>query len=835
MTARGMTEVTLPDPNKRGATQGMGTQLVQKVRRSVASAKSATERSREFRQRRSSERLYNRADWQLFLDASTLPMMAGRQPRDLQRMILRELVDNALDVGAKVTATYNDKTKEYVVVDNGPGIDPGLVVRLFSINRPMVSSKSLRLPRRGALGNGLRVVAGGVAATGGSLVVESRGHRLALRVDDATGFTAVVSDEPIESIPGTTVHIRAGFDGTEHLYLKESIGFASEGTKYTGPSSAHWYSPRDFFRLLRALDDQRTTVGDLAEDFGVVLDDRRRAKDLTEDEAKAVLADLQTATKPVPPESIGRLGLGAFGSSHYGIKCTMVTIGGAQIPVCAEAWSWCTRSEERGFGDGSVTLFLNRSRSFAYISCEFSMERLNVEGYGVDLGVKTGKANYTVALAITTPHVEHSDSGKSPALYPFRGAISAAIEKAAKSAHRAMERPPGALMTLKAAAWQVMPEAYAAASANDDGPPLPVKARQVMYAARPAMLRLTGKDKFTDSYFTQDLLPDYQEEHPNETENWDVIYDARGGFREPHTGREIRVGTLEVRQLLGLRPSFGPAACVGRDEMFPTVGPQNRYRAILFCEEEGFDPLFKAARLEERFDIAVMPGKGMSVTAARMLLDEIAPYIDHVFVLHDFDCAGFSIAGTLTTSSRRYVFKNKVPMVDIGLRLDDVERLNLQSEPIPAWRSDEWTAREATLRRHGATDREVAFLKTRRVELNAMTARQIVDHIERHLAEHGVKKVVPDDDVLAQHARRVVEQELAVTAVEKLRPKICRRAAEMRLPADLRQQVEARLQRDPSQPWDAALAAIMEERLAATRRPRRTLDPGQADLFSPRR
>ena len=54
----------------------------------------------------------------------------------------------------------------YFVDDDGPGIDgtPEEIARLFSIRRPLVSSKLLRLPTRGAVGNGLRVVAGAVLA-----------------------------------------------------------------------------------------------------------------------------------------------------------------------------------------------------------------------------------------------------------------------------------------------------------------------------------------------------------------------------------------------------------------------------------------------------------------------------------------------------------------------------------------------------------------------------------------------------------------------------------------------------------------------------------------------
>jgi hypothetical protein len=42
------------------------------------------------------------------------------------------------------------------------------VPRLFAVNRPLLSSKLKRLPLRGMLGHGLRVVMGAVAAFDGS-------------------------------------------------------------------------------------------------------------------------------------------------------------------------------------------------------------------------------------------------------------------------------------------------------------------------------------------------------------------------------------------------------------------------------------------------------------------------------------------------------------------------------------------------------------------------------------------------------------------------------------------------------------------------------------------
>ena len=309
-------------------------------------------------------------------------------------------------------------------------------------------------------------------------------------------------------------------------------------------------------------------------------------------------------------------------------------------------------------------------------------------------------------------------------------------------------------MTLREAAFEVMEEAYLAAR---DAGSLPVKPRQIMYAARPKILAMTGDDELSDSYFSQTLLIDYVEEH--DCTDWDIIWDARGHFIEPHTGIETALGTLEVRQYLGERPSFGPVH-VAPILSFPTNGPKNRFGNILFIEKDGFHAILRAAQLQERFDVALMSTKGMSVTAARKLLDELSPHVENIFVLHDFDRSGFSICGTLGTDSRRYEFVNDPPIVDIGLRLAEAIDMNLESEPVPRLSENEWRQRAETLRGHGATPQEVEFLRDRRVELNAMTSRQLVDFIEARFAEHGVKKVIPDDDVIEEHARRIIKQRL---------------------------------------------------------------------------
>jgi hypothetical protein len=242
--------------------------------------------------------------------------------------------------------------------------------------------------------------------------------------------------------------------------------------------------------------------------------------------------------------------------------------------------------------------------------------------------------------------------------------------------------------------------------------------------------------------------------------------------------------------------------------MLPTVGPVNRYRDVLFIEKEGFSALIAQVGLAERFDIAVMSTKGMSNTAARMLIDKLMQSgVERVFVLHDFDWSGFSIFGTLGKSSRRYRFENEARVIDIGLRLEDIKTMGLDWEPYSP--AGAWSKRAATLASHGATEEEIRRMRTERVELNAMSSGQFVGFIERTLAEHSVRKVVPKDgSLLEQHARRIMVGTLMNRSLDALRPQAETEAAHIELPLDLTNQIDALLKRKPDLPWDLAVAAI---------------------------
>jgi hypothetical protein len=711
-------------------------------------------------------------------------------------------VDEPLDAGANVSLEHVDGA--WVVADDGIGLDPADVPRLFAVNLPLLSSKLKRLPLRGMLGNGLRVVTGAAAALDTPLIVESRGHRLALSVCLQTGHTVVASDTPIEHRPGLTVRlVLGGGNPNDAALARASMAAAGCGTTYQGPSSPWWYGVKDLQTLLAQVTPADTTVGAVCRDLGTDYDDDRSARSLTRHDIELLLASLRSSAQPLPPDRLGAIGK-EFRQPWpgYAQKAAVTTTqSGAAIPYIVEAWATCARSTHKGQGRVNIDLLLNRSMTLATIHSVSMHGYLHLAGCGLDRLVEgPGAGDYQIVLSVITPLIQLASDGKEPSLAPFSEAIAEALRKACGSAHRAIFRPVRSI-SIKDAARAVMADAYGIASG---GGRYPANARQIMYAARPAILRLTGQSKLHDAYFTQNLLPDYLADYPHETEAWDVVFDARGSLTEPHTGYDVPLGTIDVRTYLGERAQLGPVVALTMSQRYPTSGPQHRYSTVLFIEKEGFAPLLQAARIAERFDVAIMSTKGMSTTAARLLLDRLAPRIDKILVLHDFDVSGFSIFGTLRCDGRRFKFENDLPVVDVGLRLGDVEAMALQSEPVET--SGCWTSRGRTLQAHGATDAEVAFLATRRVELNAMAADMFIDFLERKLVEHRVQKVVPDQSILEAHARRLIEQGLVEDVVLRCRTEITTKAATAVLPDKLNDKVGEILGLNPELSWDQAVA-----------------------------
>jgi len=608
--------------------------------------------------------------------------------------------------------------------------------------------------------------------------------------------------------------------------------------KPSDPTSPHWYTQERLERLIAAyiIKQPAKTVREFVAEFrGLSSTGKQKAVLDLLDLSRAPLSALATPdgfdravimlllyamqqnSKPVPAKLLGEIGREHFEAKFEASGCNMESFNYKRIYgerdeqpwVIEAAFGYCKGLESRIMVTGvnwSPGL-LNPFRDVAGVSLDTVLAQQRVDH----------EQPVMFALHLACPQVGYLDRGKSSLVIEQDQAAAIvqcteSVTKAWCKQVKAEERHISARLnredaltkkskvSIKDAAYQCMEAAYKKASG---GGIYPAHARQIMYAARPFVQEITGLD-LDDKYFIKTLLPSYIEE---KGVSWNIVYDARGHFTEPHTGHTVALGTLAVREYLkgisGHRVEsldFDIA-----ENYYPTFGPKNRYQTILFIEKEGFMPLFEQIKLAERYDLAIMSTKGTSVTASRELIDCLCRDGNDVrlLVLHDFDKAGFSILQTLTNDTWRYKFDNKVEVIDLGVRLGDIDGLSV--ERVQHIGDDP----AKNLRDNGASEDEIKFLLTQRVELNAFTSDQFVTWLEAKLKAHGVVKVVPDDQTLERAYKRIQR----MTEVQKVIDQAIfeMEEADLDTPDDLADRIRAIQADSPTLTWDAALKIIVSD------------------------
>jgi DNA topoisomerase VI subunit B len=633
------------------------------------------------------------------------------------------------------------------------------------------------------------------------------------------------------------------------------------------PTSAHWYSRarfrelvasyvaagtnlyvRDFLATFRGLTGTQARMQVLeAAGFprGMKLEelaDRERGA-FDEDALGSLLAAMQQISQPPPPQKLGVLGREHFlaclkGDDQSFRYARQTGIDSTGLPYVVEAASRVTGDELlQGLHVGlNWSVPLTNPLQHSYLPFD-GRETQGLEGLLQLQRVDLDRDPLALILHIATPRFEFLDRGKGsaeldPALAQAVATVVgkvikefAAIKKsidrdrhrAAREAEERLKQGRARKTTVTEAAYKIMREAYLKASG---GGKLPAAARQVMYAARGYILEATGRSSFSDDYFTQELLPAYQRDHVEETKDWDVVYDERGHLIEPHTGVRIGVGTLAVRGYLNAAKN---GCSLGKLELpefkfeFSTKGPKHRYGGILFIEKEGFFPLFERVRLADRYDLAIMSTKGMGSTAGRMLIEHLAPGGVRIFVLHDFDKSGLSIAAILGRDTTRYQFQQPPEIIDLGLRLADVEQYNLESEPVVYKRG---TDPRSNLRDNGASEDEIQFLAGerhgdgcfhgRRVELNAFASDQLIEWLEATLKAHKVAKVIPDVRTLEESWRRALLLHQLEEQMEEALEEAEEEVGSEKAPRNLPRLIAKLLAEDPALSWDEALYRLIQ-------------------------
>ena len=366
-------------------------------------------------------------------------------------------------------------------------------------------------------------------------------------------------------------------------------------------------------------------------------------------------------------------------------------------------------------------------------------------------------------------------------------------------------------MTVREAAWHVLPQAYLKASSNGT---LPAHARQIMYAARGEIQRLAGR-MLDDQYFTQQLLPDFMNEHPDATAEWDVVFDARGHFHEPHTGRIVPLGTIEVRRHLR-EVDDAHAARAGGGSAGDGDLPDLRTRPPLRC-----DPVRREGGLP-----AAVPGR-----ASRRALRP-RDHVDQGAVGHGKPASGRpAVRGArrcrcwscTTSTSPGSASSARSGAIPGATRSATGSR---SSTWVSGWRTSRTAGSRprmscytsdpaANLRENGATAEEIAFLRTPAGRAERVRQRRLrrLDRAQARAAWRGEDRARPGHaDARLPPGCRCPLRHLATAERGSRRATPRRRCVRAGRPGCAR---GGRLRNDSAQSWDDVIQRLAMQRAGA--------------------
>jgi hypothetical protein len=682
--------------------------------------------------------LYEVEDWTDFRSLDGLGRRAGVPVDDIPKVVVKELVDNAYDAGA--SCEFEMPAGNAVLVrDDGPGIPgtPEDIADLFSIKRPRKSSKIIRLPTRGMLGNGLRVVTGAVLATGGSLVVRTRGREICLEPRE-DGTTEVLSVRPWDG-SGTEVEVTFGRPLSDlnvdiFSWAKVARVLAGRGTTYKGKSSPWWYDADSFWELMQAAGKQtvrevaaklegcgRQKAGDITADFH-----GRTADNLTREEAGRLLTGARQSSKPVKPDRLGCVGKldGYKGYARVTGEFRVTAARGVQggtIPYAVEAWA----SEE---DEPGVILCVNRTPVTPDVSLYRSSSdkgKYFISGCGLSHRFPVNRnRDYLLLVNVQCPHVALTSEGKAPDLSPLADEILDAVEKACRRGREGStangngnkEGP----RTFTAAVKTVLDDAIAYVSDNGE---IRYGQRHLFYRVREQVQGIAPQlEELKWGRFCC-IVAEIEEERGHDLPG--MYRDYRGVIYHPHLHEDIPLGTLSVEQY---------------------ERPEWTFNKILYIEKDSFFQTLKEAGFPERYDCALLTSKGQATRAVKDILDLLPESGEPIKVClaHDADGYGTVIYdktqnATIARPGRKVEIVNfglePEEALAMGLEPEAVKRKNNKKVPVGDYVSDEW--------------RE--WYQRYRIELDAMPPRQFLTWIERKMKEHGfTEKVIPPVDVQAK-------------------------------------------------------------------------------------
>lgn len=689
-------------------------------------------------------------------------------------MIFKELVDNALDAvealpEKQIYIQYGKGT--LAVYDNGSGISSEAITKSIYDFTIYHSSKRLyKTPSRGMQGNGLKTVICACYLKGYSLRWHTAEGKI-ISVELNAINTGLGENPGIEILEHGYTEKRGieiagidyvpGVDGGVYQFhiCNPDVTIQYNQTLYTPKmepcnrsenTNISFYTLDQFIELVRRQDPKNTYKKFLQETFS------KRVSDASSLTGKISAIEYNTSSfvddfKRIQTAQT-RKAFTALEKHMIGLKNHFsITEPDSRIPYVVEYdVRELTEKVEHlqcdCYANNSITYYDAWSVSFSGNNYSIGTRKTEYSSNLYEL--LEPYRDYHFRLHFICPNLKYKDTGKTT--FDISGIIQFlcdSLKKAINKEHRHFTSTKEKPVSNRELMRKNLDTAFNMASDNGK---YSITARQIFYKLR----EITGVSSNTYNDFTQEILTEWLTEHPKAEEK--VFFSDRGNFYLD--GKQVGLGTDSVKRLIDAEGTEQNAFRVssGIDDniyITPDFDIKYRYDKALYIEKTGFDGIFKAEGVQEKYNMIIVSGQGFGTRAAKTLLWYLQKKGIRLFCMHDLDYSGMNIINGLRNPNDK--FEHPLSITDLGITLADVEQYGIIPEKVPA------DKKSMSVDRSKYTKQEQKFFfhdeYTARVELNAFTTAQILEIIDRKLSGVDCLPRVNIADVLHVDAEKIKE------------------------------------------------------------------------------
>ena len=686
------------------------------------------------------------------------------------KVVIKEIIDNALDAieplkCKAVNIVQNESSLG--IYDNGNGISCDIVKSIYDFSFYVSQNRLFVTASRGKQGNGLKTIIS---------ICFLKNYRLLWHTKDGVILEGIIDAEKVKDGEISVGFIEVGktekrgieicgYNLHQISYYKNYVYFYSVcnpdvsfylnyfGTEFHNPATTEcvdksqnislaYYDYDTFKQFIVKTQDGNTTYKQFLEEyFGIRIKNKSSIKSKIKDidfDSKEFINDFlmlkeDQQTKRYTLLKKQLIGLDNALNTTIEIKDTDSPMGiNDKIIPCLVEFSvkkdtFKSDSERKEadiecYINNSITY--NNSWSIGFDGGWYKIGNKSVYARDLDDLLKDMK-NFSFVFHIVSPYLKFTDAGKTRIdITSFFNELLDKLNKAIAKENRTFSSG-NKRVSNRAIMRDYVTEAFNKASNNGR---YAITARQIWYKMREIAPITEKKNTYND--FTQNILTEWIDANPECEDK--VNFSDRGNFYVD--GSQMGLGTANVR---GFINTLGRASntfdCYGgvsnTMHIEDNFNLEYKYDKVLYIEKTGFDAIFKAEKVGEKYNMIIVSGQGFSTRAAKTLLYEVQQRGLKLYCLHDLDISGVFIFDSFRNANMK--FKYEIPIEDLGVTFEDVEKYGIEPELVEIKKEDTKKLESLPYEYRKFFDAGSMY---RRVELNAFTTEQMLEILDRKLS-----------------------------------------------------------------------------------------------------